>query len=92
MVNRLNDTYAPEADASSDGGAGNLIHIGVLDLPGFENLPDNNLDQLLINLAAEQLQEQFNMSMVSRCELSIKESECLRRNSYKLLFKKGGLH
>jgi len=41
--------------------------VGVLDLPGFENLPDNNLDQLLINLAAEQLQEQFNTTMVRRC-------------------------
>lgn len=65
MVNRLNDTYAPEADGS--GGAGGLVHVGVLDLPGFENLPDNNLDQLLINLAAEQLQEQFNTTMVRRC-------------------------
>jgi myosin heavy subunit len=32
----------------------------VLDLPGFENLPYNGFDQLLVNIAAEQLQECFN--------------------------------
>ena len=64
MVARLNDTYAPDPANAPDDGRGLGVHIGVLDLPGFENLPENAFDQLLINLAAEELQEQFNASLV----------------------------
>jgi hypothetical protein len=67
VVARLNDTYAPEP--SADGSPGGMIHIGILDLPGFENLPENALDQLFINLAAEQLQEQFNASVAQAADL-----------------------
>jgi hypothetical protein len=55
LKDRVNATFAP--DFATGGGA---VHIGVLDLPGFENLVENGFDQLLVNLAAEQLQEQFH--------------------------------
>ena len=47
VVAKFNSAFAP---------AGAVVHLGVVDLPGFENLPVNGFDQLLVNLAAEKLQ------------------------------------
>ena len=75
LVSRLNATFAPDA-----GVGGGAVHIGILDMPGFENLAENGFDQLLINLAAEQLQEHFNRSLVATAEVSQREREINTRH------------
>nr|XP_022321566.1 myosin-IIIb-like isoform X3 [Crassostrea virginica] len=56
IVNRINSLLKPSTVGKEDN---NLI-IGLLDIFGFENFPKNSFEQLLINIANEQIQYYFN--------------------------------
>ncbi|XP_061169935.1 myosin-IIIb-like isoform X3 [Saccostrea echinata] len=56
IVNRINSLLKPSTMGKEDN---NLI-IGLLDIFGFENFPKNSFEQLLINIANEQIQYYFN--------------------------------
>jgi myosin heavy subunit len=67
-VARLNNTFAPDFNAG-----GGTTYVSILDMPGFENLHENGLDQLLFNLASEQLQETFFSSRSQEAKMYVVE-------------------
>uniref|UniRef100_A0A4W4HQU3 non-specific serine/threonine protein kinase n=1 Tax=Electrophorus electricus TaxID=8005 RepID=A0A4W4HQU3_ELEEL len=57
IVNRTNTLLQPDAHArAADSG----VHVGILDIFGFENFRQNSFEQLCINIANEQIQFYFN--------------------------------
>ncbi|XP_052720135.1 myosin-IIIb-like isoform X3 [Crassostrea angulata] len=56
IVNRINSLLKPSTMGRDD----NQPIIGLLDIFGFENFPKNSFEQLLINIANEQIQYYFN--------------------------------
>ena len=44
----------------------NTSTIGILDMSGFEDFPENGFDQILINIANERLQFYFNEHIFSQ--------------------------
>ena len=73
IVDRINALVAGDASPTRRAG-GNELHIGVLDIFGFENLEKNSFEQLCINLTNERLQ-QFFIRKVLESELKTYQSE-----------------
>ncbi|NWI20722.1 MYO3B protein, partial [Crypturellus soui] len=55
IVNRINTLLQPDKNIVENG-----MHVGILDIFGFENFSRNSFEQLCINIANEQIQFYFN--------------------------------
>ena len=62
MCNRINERLAESEERVKRGVscAGGIADVNILDIYGFESFDKNSMEQLLINLANEKLQGQFN--------------------------------
>ncbi|KAL3856081.1 hypothetical protein ACJMK2_015277 [Sinanodonta woodiana] len=58
IVNRINTLFKPEQ--AKNGSIEDFVIVGLLDIFGFENFPQNSFEQLCINIANEQIQYYFN--------------------------------
>ncbi|NWJ08269.1 MYO3B protein, partial [Crypturellus undulatus] len=56
IVNRINTLLQPDKNINVENG----MHVGILDIFGFENFARNSFEQLCINIANEQIQFYFN--------------------------------
>ncbi|XP_048726140.1 myosin-IIIb isoform X4 [Caretta caretta] len=57
IVNRINTLLQPDKNICN---AESRMHVGILDIFGFENFTRNSFEQLCINIANEQIQFYFN--------------------------------
>ncbi|KGL79234.1 Myosin-IIIb, partial [Tinamus guttatus] len=57
IVNRINTLLQPDKNICN---VENGMHVGILDIFGFENFARNSFEQLCINIANEQIQFYFN--------------------------------
>ena len=83
IVERINDLVAagkgPDSPSRTKS-APNDLHIGVLDIFGFENLEKNSFEQLCINLTNEKLQ-QFFIRKVLEAEVKVYQAEGIHSSS-----------
>ncbi|KAK1789349.1 hypothetical protein P4O66_014878 [Electrophorus voltai] len=71
IVNRTNTLLQPDAHArAADSG----VHVGILDIFGFENFRQNSFEQLCINIANEQIQFYFNQHIFALEQVRHKNS------------------
>jgi myosin V len=76
LVRAANAAAAGEGGGANDGAREGLLRLGVLDIFGFENMPTNGFDQLLINFANEQLHNHF-VNFIFNLERSERQAEGL---------------
>ncbi|XP_043381521.1 myosin-IIIb [Chelonia mydas] len=60
IVNRINTLLQPDKNIWQPLGSFDRMHVGILDIFGFENFTRNSFEQLCINIANEQIQFYFN--------------------------------
>ncbi|KAM8806580.1 myosin-IIIb [Eudromia elegans] len=72
IVNRINTLLQPDKNICS---VENGMHVGILDIFGFENFARNSFEQLCINIANEQIQFYFNQHIFALEQMEYQNEE-----------------